>query len=55
MVNPAQMMKVRLGLMGHDFGSRFDDSNHYSKGHSIEGKKGEEGGNKLLGIYETDL
>jgi hypothetical protein len=44
------MMKVRLGLMGHDFGSRFDDSKCYLKGHSVERKKDEEGGIKVLGI-----
>ena len=38
-VIPARMMKVRLGLMEHDFGSRFDDSKYYSKGHSVEGEK----------------
>ena len=48
MVNLAQMMlRVRLDLMGRDFGSRFDDSSYYSKGHSVGGekrkKKGEEG------------
>ena len=38
--NLAQMrLKVRLDLMGRDFGSRFDDSSYYSKGHSVGGKK----------------
>jgi len=37
--------------MGRDFGSRFGDSSYYSKGHSVGGKKGEEGGNKVLNIY----
>ena len=32
------MLKVRLGLMGDDFGSRFDDSNYHLKVHSVGDK-----------------
>jgi hypothetical protein len=49
------MRRVKLGLMGHDFGSRFDDSNHHSKGHSENKKKVRKGEINSWDSYETDL